>query len=114
MKILLFLFAILISFPSFGLTRQEMEVLLRVKNTSLNKLESGGNRLLMGEVTGHNSALPFSKVQILITEDEAILKQEISAVDFKGVPQLGNVIAVHAQGQYVLKQDVKAVIISGQ
>lgn len=114
MKILLLLLAILISFPSFALTRQEIEALLRLKNTSLEKLERGGNRLLMGEVTGHNSALPFSKVQILITEDEAILKQEISAVDFKGAQQLGNVVAVHAQGQYVLKQDVKALIVSGQ
>lgn len=114
MKLIMLLMIALFSIPSFAITKLEVAALLKEKNVSLQQLEQKGAQVILGEVTGHNSALPFSKIQVILTSDEAILRGEIDSVDFKGTQQLGNVVAVRFQGQYVLKQDVKAVIVSGQ
>jgi hypothetical protein len=98
-----------------ALTRQQIETLLNQKNMTLMQLEQRGAQVLLGEVTGHGRAVPFNKVQVLFTESEAILKHEIDSVEFKGgAEQLGNISTVRFQGQYVLKQDVKAAIVLGR
>lgn len=112
MKIIALLFSILLTLPAFAISRGEAEALLKEKNISLQALEQKGAKVLLGEVTGHISAMPFSQVAILLTEDEAILKKEIDSVDFSGAQQIGNIRSVRFQGQYVLKQDVKGVILS--
>lgn len=112
MKTIFLILALLASLPSFAVNRVEIEALLREKGVELRDLESRGMQTLMGEVTGHISLIPFSKVQILITDQEAILKKEIDGVDFSGSQIMGSIISVRFNGQYVTKQDVKATIIS--
>lgn len=114
MKILFFLLVLLTSLTSHALTRPQLEALLKEKGVNLVEMEMRGMRLLMGEVTGHINAIPFSKVQVLVTEQEAILKTEIDSVDFNGAQNMGSVVAVRFNGQYVLKKDVKATIVLGQ
>lgn len=114
MKTLFALLVLLTSLASHALTRPQLEALLKEKGVNLVEMEMRGMRLLMGEVTGHINAVPFSKVQVLITENEAILKKEIDSVDFSGSQILGSVVSVRFNGQYVLKKDVKATIIIGQ
>lgn len=110
MKILFVLLVLLTSLSSHALTRGEIEVLLKEKGVQLVEMEIRGMRLLMGEVSGH---IPFSKVQVLVTEHEAILKTEIDSVDFNGAEILGGVVSVRYNGQYVMKKDVKATIVLG-
>ena len=98
------------SFAAHAITKPQLEALLREKGIEISKLEAQGMQIYMGEVTGHLNALPFSKVQILVTEHEAILKSEIDSVDFSGAQNLGSVVSVRFNGQYLLKQDVKATI----
>lgn len=114
MKILFVLLVLLASLSSYALTRGEIEVLLKEKGVELVQMEIRGMRLLMGEVSGHINTVPFSKVQGLITDQEAILKTEIDSVDFNGAQNLGGVISVRYNGQYVMKKDVKAMIVFGQ
>ncbi len=108
MKTFLILFTLLFSLTGGAMTRPEIEALLKEKGHSLVEMEMRGLRLLMGEVTGH---IPFSKVQVLITEQEAIMKSEIDSVDFSGGQTLGGVSSVRFKGQYVLRRDVKATIV---
>ncbi len=114
MKILFVLLVLLTSLSSHALTRGEIDVLLKEKGVQLVEMEIRGMRLLMGEVSGHINAVPFSKVHVLITENEAILKTEIDSVDFNGAQNLGGVVSVRYNGQYVMKKDVKATIVLGQ
>lgn len=114
MKIIFVLLVLLTSLTSHALTRSQLEALLKEKGVDLVEMELRGMRVLMGEVTGHINAVPFSKVHILVTQDEAILKNEIDSVDFKGGQTLGGVVSVRYNGQYVLKQDVRAIIVQGQ
>jgi hypothetical protein len=108
MKVLFFLLLFLSSFSSIALTRSGLEGLLKEKGINLTEMEMKGMRVLLGEVTGH---IPFSKVQLLVTEDEVILRSEIDSVDFNGPQNLGSVVSVRFNGQYVMKRDVKAAII---
>jgi hypothetical protein len=114
MKLFLLMTCLLVSFSSLGITHGKIEALLKSKNISLQKMEQQGAKVLMGEVTGHKNAVPFAKIQVLITEKKAILKNEIDSVDFQGAKQFGNIVVVRSQGLYVLKQDVKAIIVLGQ
>lgn len=114
MKILFVLLVLLTSLTSHALTRSQLEALLKEKGVNLVEMEMRGMRVLMGEVTGHINAVPFSKVQVLVTEQEAILKTEIDSVDFSGGQTLGGVVSVRFNGQYVMKKDVKATIVLGQ
>jgi hypothetical protein len=114
MKILFLLLAFIISLSAQALTRPQLEALLKEKGVSLMELEIQGMKVLMGEVSGHINAVPFSKVQMLVTESEAIMKSEIDSVDFNGAQNLGGILSVRFNGQYVMKKDVKATIILGQ
>ncbi|HXH76622.1 MAG TPA: hypothetical protein VNJ08_16745 [Bacteriovoracaceae bacterium] len=110
---LLFIFSIF-SFSTFAITRPEIESLLKEKNVSLNRMEQKGAKVLFGEVTGHSPMLPFAKIQVLLTKDEAILKKDFDSVDFRGAQDWAHFVAVHSLGQLVLKQDIHAVIVLGQ
>jgi hypothetical protein len=114
MRILFSLLIFLSSFSSFAMTRTQLEAILKEKGINLAEVEIKGMKVLMGEVTGHINAVPFSKVQILVTNKEAILKREIDSVDFKSGQTLGDVISVRYSGQYILKKDVKATLVLGQ
>jgi hypothetical protein len=110
MKILLALLVLLTSLTSHALSRSQLEALLKEKGINLMEVEMQGMQVLMGEVSGHINAIPFSKVQILVTESEAILKSEIDSVDFSGAQNMGAVNTVRFNGQYVVKKDIKATI----
>jgi hypothetical protein len=114
MRILFFLLIFLSSLPAFALTKPELTLLLKEKGIEIKELEMKGMQIYMGEVTGHINQVPFSKVQILVTQNEAIPKSEIDSVDFNGAQNLGSVVAVRFNGQYITKQDVKATIVLGQ
>ncbi|HXH31286.1 MAG TPA: hypothetical protein VNJ01_10780 [Bacteriovoracaceae bacterium] len=114
MKTVFFLLTLLLSFQSFALTRTEIDQLLAKKKTSLPKLETQGAKLLPGEVTGHGKSVSFSKVAVLLTDREAILKSEIESVEFDGVHNLENIQTIRFNGQYISREDVKATIILGQ
>jgi hypothetical protein len=111
MKTFIALFLIMISFASQALTRPQLEILLKEKGINLAEVEMKGMKVLMGEVSGHINAVPFSKVQILVTDNEAILKSEIDSVDFSGAQNMGGVASVRFNGQYVMKKDIKATIV---
>lgn len=108
MKILFILLVLLSSLVAEAMPRPQLEALLREKGVILADAEMRGMRVLMGEVTGH---IPFSKVQVLVTDREAILKSEIDSVDFNGPQSVGGVVSVRYNGQYVLRKDVKAVLV---
>jgi hypothetical protein len=111
MRILfLLLFFFFSAFAAHALTRPELDALLREKGLSVSALELKGLTVVMGEVTGHLTAVPFSRVAILVTANEAILRSEIEAVD--GGPALGGVVSVRFQGQYVLRRDVRATVLA--
>lgn len=114
MKILFTILLFILSVGAQALTRNQLEVLLKDKGVNLVEIEMKGMKILMGEVTGHINAIPFAKVYILVTENEAILKSEIDSVDFNGSQNLGAVVSLRFSGQYVLKKDVKATIVLGQ
>lgn len=114
MKILLVLLALMTSFVSQALDRTQLEILLKEKGVDLLEVEMRGMKVLMGEVSGHIKAIPFSKVQMLVTEREAILKDEIDSVDFSGNQTMGSIVSVRFNGQYVMKKDVKATIVLGK
>lgn len=111
MKILLSILLTLGSLSSFALTRSAASGLLKEKGVELLELERKGMQTLMGEVTGHRSFIPFSQVQVLFTEREAILESEIEDVDFSAAPNLGSVISIRYNGQYISKQDVKGAVL---
>jgi hypothetical protein len=113
MKIFILLMALFTSITSHALTRPRMEFLLEEKGFKARELEIQGMKIILGEVTGHLKAVQFSKVLVLITENEAILKTEIDSVDFSGAQDVGSVVAVRFNGQYVLKKDVKATVLLG-
>lgn len=99
MKILLTLLLALSSMSSFALDRATIDLLLSAKHKSLKEYEAAGAKTLMGEVTGHIKA---SNLRVMLTESEAILKEEVESIDGE---------TIRFNGQYILKSDVKAVII---
>lgn len=114
MKYLFLLLFFLSALPAFALTRPELGVLLKEKGIDIQQVELKGMKIYMGEVSGHINAVPFSQVQVLVTETEAITKGEFESVDFNGAQNLGSVVSVRYNGQYISKQDVKATIVLGQ
>ena len=112
MKTFLFLFAILFALPSLAITESGIQQLLRMKGTSLEAEASRGNKALLGEVTGHAKSLPITKIKVIITEQEAILKSEIEDIQVSGAPIIGNIQTVRFRGQYITAQDIKGVIVS--
>ena len=111
MKAFVILFLLLSALSSYGMTRPEAERLLKEKNLSLTTLEAQGWKLLPGEVTGHGRAIAFSKVQAILTEDQAIMRSEFDAVSFSGAEVLSSLESLRFSGQYIMRQDVKASLI---
>jgi hypothetical protein len=110
MKIIFFL---LISFQAFSqsVSRNQIESILRSRQIQLSQLEAQGQRLLIGEVTGAGRSLPLNRVQIFITNDQAILSHEIESYDVKTPAALGNLSSLRSSGVYYLSSDIKAVLI---
>ncbi len=106
MKTLSLLLVLLFSFSAFAISNAKVEDLLRQRGLTVEELGEQGMEVFMGENTGH---LPFNKVRIIITENEAILRSEIDSVDLSG-STLGSVKSVRYNGRYLLKSDIKAAV----
>jgi hypothetical protein len=76
---------------------------------TLNALAKG-LKVIMGEVTGHLTAMPLKRVAMLITSDEAILRSEIEVID--GGPTMGELVTARFNEQYFLLKDIRATVIS--
>lgn len=112
MRTFFFLFVILFSLPTMAITRASLQSLLQNKGTSLEALEKQGYKSILGEVTGHAKSIPLSKVAVIITEYEAILKREIESTVVNGAPVVGNLQTVRFNGQYISSPDVVGVIVA--
>jgi hypothetical protein len=112
MKTFLILFAILVSLPTMAITRASIQSLLLQKGTSLESLEKQGYKSILGETTGHAKSVPLSKVVVIITEEEVILKKEIEGTEVSGAPVVGNLQSVRFNGQYINSSDVVGVIVA--
>lgn len=112
MKTLFFLLTIVLALPAFAINEAGVQQLLSLKGTSLEAQARKGNKALLGEVTGHAKSLPITKIEVIITEQEAILKKEIEDIQVNGTPIIGNIQAVRFRGQYITAQDIKGVIVS--
>jgi len=106
----LLIISMLFSQSTFALTRAQINELLSHKGLTLENLEGQGAKALAGEVTGHG--ILFNQVRVLLTEHEAILKDEIDSVTFSKNPVLKDVQSVRFNGQYVLKSDLRGAIVS--
>ena len=106
MKSFSLLLVLLFSFSASALTRTKVEDLLRQRGLTIQELGEQNMEVFMGENTGH---LPFNKVRILLTENEAILESEIDSVEMSG-STLGSVKSVRYNGRYLLKRDIKAAV----
>jgi hypothetical protein len=112
MRTFLILFTLLISLPSMAIDQASLQQLLKQKGTSLEEQSRKGNKAILGEVTGHAKSVPLSKVVIIVTEGEAILKQEIEGTEVSGAPVVGNLQSVRFNGQYVPSSGIVGVIIA--
>jgi len=81
---------------------------------NVNAVEQQKRQLLLGEVTGHISGVPYSQIKALVTDHEVILKEEIQSVTFKGSRILGNLSMLRFKGQYILQEDIKGVVLLDQ
>jgi hypothetical protein len=93
-----------------SLSREQVAELLAQRNISLTQLESRGSRLLLGEVTGAGK-VTNDRIQVIVTTDQALLKNEIDSMDSMQPEVLQNLQSFRAQGTYFLKSDIKAVIV---
>ncbi len=112
MRTFLILFTLLLSLPSMAITQANLQQLLKQKGTSLEEQSRKGNKAILGEVTGHAKSIPLSKVVIIVTEGEAILKQEIEGTEVSGAPVVGNLQSVRFNGQYVPSSGIVGVIVA--
>ncbi len=112
MKIFIFLLTVLMALPALAIDQAGVQQLLARKGTSLEAQAKKGNKALLGEVTGHAKSLPITKIVVILTEQEAILKNEIEDVQVNGAPVIGNIDAVRFHGQYITSQDIVGVIVS--
>lgn len=112
MRTFLILFTLLLSLPTMAITQASLQQLLQQKGTSLEAQARKGNKAILGEVTGHAKSIPLAKVVIIVTEDEAILKQEIEGTEVSGAQVIGNLQSVRFNGQYVPSSAIVGVIIA--
>ncbi len=110
MKTFLILFTLLVSLPSMAITRASLQSLLLQKGTSLEALEKKGYKSVLGEVTGHAKSVPLSKVVVMVTENEAIMKNEIESTEVSGAALVGNLQSVRFNGQYINSSDIVGII----
>lgn len=111
MKFLICLMILANSLLSFSLTREEAIILLAQKNVSLQQLEDQGSQLLLGEVTGGGKSIPMGQVRAILTNESAILQNEIHDIEFSGSPVLSAVELFKTAGEIVLKQEIVGVIV---
>lgn len=112
MKIFFLLLTFLIALPVLAIDFAGVQQLLQQKGTSLEAQAKKGNKALLGEVTGHAKSVPVSKVVVIITNDEAILKHEIEGTEVKGAAVVGNLQSVRYNGQYITADAIVGVIVS--
>lgn len=112
MKILFLFLTLILTLPVFALDLASVQSLLKQKGTSLEAQSMKGNKAVLGEVTGHAKSIPVSKVVIILTKDEAILKQEIEATEVSGAEVVGNIQSVRFNGQYITAEEIVGVIVA--
>lgn len=112
MKPLFILLTALLTISAQAISQREIQLLLEEKGTSLEGQMRKGNKALLGEVTGHAKSTPLAKVEVILTEKEAILKKEIEGVEVAGTPVVGNLISVRFEGQYIPASAIVGVIVS--
>ncbi len=110
MRILFLLMFFLSGLSAHAMTRPELEALLKERGLTVSALELQGLKVVMGEVTGHLTALPFKRVAMLITSDDAILRSEIEVIE--GGRTIGELVSARFKGQYFLLKDVRATVIT--
>lgn len=112
MKILFLILTLVLTLPVFAIDFVSVQQLLKQKGTSLEAQSQKGNKAILGEVTGHAKSIPVSKVVVIITNHEAILKQEIEGTEVSGAPVVGNLQSVRFNGQYITAQEIVGVIVA--
>lgn len=112
MKILFLLLTLILTLPVFAIDFVSVQQLLKQKGTSLEAQSQKGNKAILGEVTGHAKSIPVSKVVVILTNDEAILKQEIEGTEVSGAPVVGNLQSVRFNGQYIPASAIVGVIVA--
>lgn len=112
MKILFLLSTLILTLPVFAIDLVSVQALLAQKGTSLEAQSKKGNKAVLGEVTGHAKSIPLSKVVIILTNNEAILKQEMETTEVSGALVVGNIQSVRFDGQYITAQEIVGVIVS--
>ena len=111
MKALLLTLSLLLSFSSFAISKGDLEKLLAEKNLTLGDFQN--SKVLLGEVTGAGKSLPFSKVAVIVTEQEAILSNEIVDVSFKAQSKkLGDLDLARTRTENITLRDVVGIIHS--
>jgi hypothetical protein len=109
MKTIIALSLMFINTTAFCLSKTDVEKLLQEKNKSLKNFES--QAIILGEVTGAGKKLPLSRVSVIITENEAILNNEITEASFKNdISQIGNLDQLRTRSAIVELQDIKGII----
>lgn len=111
-NILILLLLTLFSFKSFGqkLSIERAKILLEEKNLSIDQLKSSGAKILLGEGSGAGFTTPYQDVLIVLTDGEAILKDEISSPKFEKNASLNELISLEIPGAIIYKDQVKGVI----
>lgn len=95
---------------SQSISIEKVKDLLTEKEISLDELQNQGGRVLLGEGSGAGLVMPYQKVLVVITEDEAILKNEILGTDFNGPMELTNLVSFEVQGAMFFKDQVKGIV----
>jgi len=110
MKNLLILITVLLSFSALAVDRGDINQLLLEKGTSIAAFEAQGMRLVMGERTGGGRVLQFAQVEVVFTQEEAIMKKEIQNVSLQNGNRLGNLESLQAGGRHIDADQIIGVI----
>lgn len=112
MKALILVMGLLTAFQALALDRGQADRLLQERQLSLRQMEQGGNRLLLGEVTGAGLVLPADRVQVVLLQDRAVLKREIESMAFSPVTgKLGDLDSFRVGGTYFTREDIRGVVV---
>jgi len=112
MKTLILIFTLILTLPVFAIDLVSVQQLLKQKGTSLEAQAQKGNKAILGEVTGHAKSVLLSKVVVILTNEEAILRHEIEGTEVSGGPLVGNLQTVRFSGQYITAREIVGVIVS--
>lgn len=95
---------------SQSISIQKVKDLLIQKEISLDQLQGQGAKVLLGEGSGAGLVMPYQKILVVFTDDEAILKQEILGTEFEGSSELSNLVSFEIQGALIFKDQVKGIV----